>query len=93
MPIDAIRVYVICDACGVPFSVGIDAAAIVPVDWDIFEMAIDAVRGSLEYQYESLSERGKRPGFGDASLSSVQDGKLLCCDCTVIEDRKHDDDT
>lgn len=93
MPITAIRVHVTCDACGVPFSVGIDEPTMPLPGWCMFDMAIDAVRNSLAYQYETIAERGKRPWLGDACLSSVYADKLLCCECTVVEDRKHDDDT
>lgn len=92
MPIDSIRGYVTCDSCGTPFSAGIDEPTIPPAGWSMFDIAADAVRGSLEYQYETLQEKGKRPWIGNAGLSSVQNGELLCCECTAVEDRKHDDD-
>jgi hypothetical protein len=91
MPITAIRVYAACDECGVPFSVAIDEADMPAPGWSMYDIAVDAVRSSLDYRHESVGEKGKRPDFG-ASLSSVENNKLLCCDCTVVEDRKHDDD-
>lgn len=66
-----------CDGCGRQFSVEVDPAASAPQGWDMMNVAIDAVRGSVGYK--------SRIGSGP---SSVQNDKCLCGDCTRKEDTK-----
>ena len=79
MSVIKIRAYIECDECGAQFSVGMDPADKPNKDWTLWDMAEDAVRGSVEYEDKSW-----RYGL----VSSVQDGKMLCKDCTTKADEQ-----
>lgn len=69
-----------CDGCGVPFSVEIEASSEPPSDWNMFDVAVDAVRGSLGYRDREIN--------GCVFGSSVQNDKHLCRRCTAAEDKR-----
>ena len=87
MPVRTIRAYVECDQCGLQFSVAIEETSSCPLEWSMYDMAIDAVRGSLEYEEVPL-QGGRLSGLISKS-SSIQNGQILCAECTRIEDAKH----
>lgn len=70
MSIVSVRASVECDCCGSPFSVALDESYVPPKGWSIFDVAVDAVRGSSEYRGPGLTS------------SSVQEGNQLCAICT-----------
>lgn len=76
MSIELIKALFNCDGCGCQFSVLIDNAQKVPDGWDLYDIAVDAVRGSIGYQ-----DRTQKQGS-----SSVQDDKHLCAKCTRAAD-------
>lgn len=78
MSICNITVNVECDECGRQFSVQMDAAEVPPDGWSAFDMAVDAVRGSLDYKDSEYE--------GFIFSSSVQDEKQLCRRCTTDHD-------
>ncbi len=80
MPIQSIRVTAACDVCGITFSVAIDEADVLPQGWSIYDVAVDAVRGGVEYR-DCRAEHLCR-----GVASSVQQGLLLCRECTVDAD-------
>ena len=85
MAVEAIRTIITCDRCGIEFSVAIDAAHIPPPGWSMHDIAVDAVRGSLEY--EQLLQFGCPQGHG--GVSSVQNHLMLCCGCTNSIDEEN----
>ncbi len=80
MSVKVIRAFIACDECGREFSVAIEETTHPPPGWSMWDVAKDAVRGSLEY-----NERDA--GHWHIS-SSVQDEKMLCAACTVTYDRQ-----
>lgn len=82
MSVIKIRAYIECDECGAQFSVGMDPTDKPNKDWSLWDMAEDAVRGSVEYE-DKLWQYGL--------VSSVQNGKMLCKDCTTKADGESED--
>jgi hypothetical protein len=78
-----IRAHFDCDECGKQFSVGIAADYEPPAGWCVFDVAVDAVRGSVDYD-----EKGYVGGLS----SSVQNDKHLCRTCTVKADEASPDE-
>lgn len=72
--LDRIEAVFRCDHCASAFSVEIDPATTLPVEWTPFDIAEDAIRGGL------------RGTIGKSGNVSVQGGKHLCPDCTTIVD-------
>lgn len=70
--IDRVEVRAICDGCGKWFCVEMELSDSIPQDWTLYDAAVNAVRGSLEYRDAKLI----------IGSSSVQDGKHLCDACT-----------
>jgi hypothetical protein len=68
-----------CDGCGRAFSVEVDSAPAIPEGWSAFDVAEDAVRGSVAY-------RGPKDANGTTGSSSVQEGRHLCGPCTSVAD-------
>lgn len=72
-----------CDGCGAAFEAYIDPARTLPADWSMFDMAVDAVRGSV--------------GAACTSVQG-ESNQCLCHKCTravddfVTEDRNATDD-
>ena len=83
MPIKAIRAVIECEGCGVEFSVGIAEDLMPEAEWCMWDVAQDAVRGSLDYRQAS-----GQPNVSSLAVSSIQDGKMLCADCTRTADAK-----
>lgn len=83
MSVIKIRAFIQCDECGAQFSVGMDPFYIPPAKWSLRDVAELSVRGSVNYE-DKLWQYGL--------VSSVQDGKMLCKDCTEKADGKSDDD-
>lgn len=81
MAVVSIKSVIECDGCGVQFAVDHDPAYAPPAKWSMWDMAEDAVRGG----YVS----GK--SFLDGSCS-VQDGQMLCIDCTRKADAENPED-
>lgn len=67
-----------CDGCGKQFTVDIDSAYKPPSDWSTTDIALDAVRGGF-----LVAPNGHRVTL---TSPSVQDGLVLCPDCTGIAD-------
>lgn len=67
-----------CDGCGKDFVVEVDPGRSPPKEWDLIEIAKDAVRGG-----EIVPPKGARLIQGS---SSVQRALVLCGDCTRIAD-------
>jgi hypothetical protein len=85
MSIAWIHARMICDDCGRWFEVDIDTGADVLEGWDLVDVAVDATRGGHVLDYQGHKQ-------GDIMRScSVQDGRVLCGDCTASEDGKHPD--
>ena len=81
MSVKAIRAIILCDRCGSEFSVAIEEATNPGAGWSMWDVAEDAVCGSLDYQQQATPDRPDRPlGYG----SSVQHGQMLCADCTRV---------
>ena len=68
-----IKARIECDRCGKPFEVAIDAAWTFKEGDSAFEMAEEAVRGSI---------------LGSDGFTSMVDNEMLCHDCTTEEDKK-----
>ena len=85
MPVKAIRAVILCDRCGVEFSVAIEETTIPVAGWSMWDVAEDAVRGSLDY---AQTYRVDRIACLIGHLSSVQQGQMLCADCTASVDRE-----
>jgi hypothetical protein len=84
MSLNFIRAHFNCDECGTQFSVSMDPALKPPSAWSLFDCAVDAVRGTIDYE-----EHRNRDILG---LSSVQDDKHLCAACTSKADAEDPDD-
>lgn len=82
MSVIKIRAHIECDECGAQFSVGMDPSDKPVKDWCLWDMAEDAVRGSVQYE-DKIWQYGL--------VSSVQDGKMLCKDCTEKADARPDE--
>jgi hypothetical protein len=81
MSVIRIRAHIKCDECGAQFSVGMDPSYEPPAKWSLWDVAEDAVRGSVQYE-DKLWQYGL--------VSSVQDGKMLCKACTEKADARPD---
>ena len=79
MSIRYIHVHANCDECGLPFRVELELAYTTPHGWTVYDLAVDAIRGSLEYHDSVILGSGS---------SSVQGDKHLCHMCTYKADRK-----
>jgi len=79
MSVIKIRAFIECDECGAQFSVALDPADPTPDGWTLWELAEDAVRGSVNYEDKT---------WHSGLSSSVQNDKMLCKDCTAKEDAK-----
>lgn len=75
MSLIEVRAEFLCDGCGRPFSVRVEAPYVPPEGWSVFDVAQDAVRGSIDYVGP------KNPG-GFRGISSVQNDRHLCGLCT-----------
>ena len=83
MAVKAIRAIILCDLCGIEFSVAIEEATNPVAGWSMWDVAEDAVRGSLGYEQKATPDRlGGLLGHS----SSVQQGQMLCADCTLVID-------
>lgn len=82
MSVQSVRAVIICDGCGVEFSVGIDEAWTPPAGWSIWSIVRDAVRGGVEYKQKTPSRHLL------SVTSSEQGGQLLCADCTYEADQE-----
>ena len=87
MPVKAIRAVIECERCGIEFSVEIEAS--VPEKWSMWDVAKDAVRGSLDYECCPSPGSGRVAGLL-GRVSSVQHDQMLCADCTQAVDREED---
>lgn len=79
MSLIEVRAEFLCDGCGRPFSVHVDAPYVPPAGWSVFEIAEDAARGSIDYQ-------GPNNPDGTLGASSVQGERHLCGLCTSAAD-------
>jgi hypothetical protein len=77
-----------CDGCGKNFVVEIDPGWKPPAEWDIDDIAKDAVRGG---EVVEMTKHGTIK-FGIVGSSSIQHDMVLCRDCTRIADGIGDDD-
>jgi hypothetical protein len=84
MSLNFLKAHFNCDGCGTQFSVGLDPALQPPSGWSLFDCAVDAVRGTVDYE-----EARNRDSIG---LSSVQDDKHLCATCTAKADAESPDE-
>jgi hypothetical protein len=75
-----VRANFLCDGCGRPFNIRIEPPYVPPEGWSVFDVAEDAVRGSIDYV-------GPKNEDGTRGSSSVQDGRHLCGLCTFTADR------
>jgi len=61
-----------CDCCGKDFTVRVDPAYVPPVNWSLYDIAEDSIRGGNGYE-----------GPGDKGYwGSVEGDKQLCAECT-----------
>ena len=67
-----------CDSCGIKFTVKIDPAWKSPINWSLYEVAEDAIRGGQAYEDEADYPHCFR--FG-----SVRDNKHLCALCSSTD--------
>ncbi len=77
MSVRWIKAQIECDECGTRFQVELEESSITPEDWTLFELVEDVVRGGIG---------GDNPLKG----SSVQEGKMLCSNCTEKADKKNE---
>ena len=70
-----------CDECGAHFATDMDEARTVPSGWSLWDAAVDTVRGG--------SVNGSSIFNGSCS---VQDGRMLCIECTNKADAEFDDE-
>lgn len=81
MAILSITTLIECDECGVHFAIDMDAARTVPTGWSLWDTAEDAVRGGYV----------NGASVFDGSCS-VQDGQMLCIECTRKADAESDEE-
>lgn len=81
MTVVSIKSVIECDGCGVQFGVEHDPAYVPPAAWSLWDVSEDAVRGGFVI--------GK--SIFDGS-SSVQDGQMLCIECTRKADAANPED-
>lgn len=62
-----------CSLCGLEFSVRMEPPHIPPANWTLFDCALDAVRGSLDYRGPSADDC--------QGLSFVDKDRALCDRC------------
>jgi hypothetical protein len=70
-----------CDICGAIFTVELDPAYVPPTIMCMFDIAEDAVRGSLEY-------RSQKPEDKPYLSCSVNKTKHLCGMCSYEADKE-----
>ena len=75
MSVHKITATVDCDNCGKRFTVELDPADKLPEGWSLWDEVEDAVRG------------GVATGNPMGESTSVQDGKMLCAECTRERDK------
>lgn len=83
MPLIGVRAEFHCDDCGSPFSVDMEPSYVPEPGWSVYDIAVDAVRGSI--RYTGPFHDGLR------GVSSVQGDRCLCGRCTDIHDKEPTD--
>lgn len=83
MPLIDFRATFRCDNCNARFSVEVDSAGDIPAGWSGYDVAENAVMGSVGYE-------GPRQPNGTLGCSSVQDGRCLCGPCTSEADAEEE---
>lgn len=81
MAVLSISALIECDECAVHFASDMDAARTVPTGWSLWDAAVDTVRGGYV----------NGTSVFDGSCS-VQDGRMLCIECTRKADAESDED-
>lgn len=77
MPLQEIRAHWLCDGCGKPFSVKMEPPNKFPRGWTLYDSAVDAVRGSIDYQ-------GPNQPNGCGGMSAVEGDNCLCGHCDTL---------